>query len=111
MAETSHFSGYILRGFNAENLGFKPNIGDFGAYFSPIRINSLFAPQYLKGVPSNGAKITPCRGSNYYRTQRHQDVNALYAPKSRECGGEAGLNRLLFSLFLTPLLSIAIFSR
>ena len=26
-----------MRGFNRENLVFKPNIGDFGAYFSGIR--------------------------------------------------------------------------
>tara|TARA_B100002003_G_scaffold132678_1_gene122727 strand:+ start:1632 stop:1919 length:288 start_codon:yes stop_codon:yes gene_type:complete len=40
-AKTSHFSGYKSRGFKGENLGFKPNIGDFGAGFWGIRINIL----------------------------------------------------------------------
>ena len=36
-------------------------------------------------------RIEPCRGRNYYRTQRHQDADALYAFKSRGFGREIGL--------------------
>jgi hypothetical protein len=39
MAKICHFSGYKWRGFKADNPVFKPNIGDFGAYFFGIRIN------------------------------------------------------------------------
>ena len=39
MAKTSHLSGHKLEGFKAENLRFKPNIGDLGAGFWGIRIN------------------------------------------------------------------------
>ena len=39
--------------------------------------------------------------SEFPQTTAHQDADALYAFKSRGFGGEIGLNRLLFPLFLT----------
>jgi len=43
-AKTSHLWGHKLRSFKEKNPVFKPNIGDFGAYFYGININALFGP-------------------------------------------------------------------
>ena len=58
----------------------------------PVSGNNLYpSPQYLKGVPSNGAKITRCRSISNNRPQRYKDADALYAFKSRGFDGEIGL--------------------
>ena len=56
----------------------KKNIGDFGAYFSGIRVFCLIRTPKVYLV---GEKIKPSRGSHHYRPQRYQDADALYAFK------------------------------